>query len=165
LQDVDPNGLPDKGVPIYQTNVSSFVVAVPATAGAFSMGVTDSGNTLGDTGVTGPRIGLVGSGNLTLVQSTDVNGGTITISAGSAGAGFSAGISGGNTAGDTGATGSRLVLAGGNNVTVSGATDGNGATVTIVGPVTVAQSVQTQHLFDMTLDGNTAGVLALVSSG
>ena len=86
LQDVDPNGLPDKGVPVYQTNVSSFVVAVPATLGAFSMGVTDSGNTLGDTGVTGPRIGLVGSGNLTLVQSTDVNGGTITISAGTAAA-------------------------------------------------------------------------------
>ena len=47
----------------------------------------------------------------------------------------------------------------------SGATDANGGTVTIVGPATVAQSVQTQHLFDMTLDGNTAGALGDAAGG
>lgn len=48
--------------------------------------------------------------------------------------GFSAGVStGGNTAGDTGVTGSRIVFAGGNNLTVSQATDANGATITFSG--------------------------------
>src|SRR5262245_4826432 len=60
---------------------------------------------------------------------------------------FSAGISGGNTAGDTGTVTNRLVLAGGNNITVSGATDANGMSVTLSGPNTIAQSVQTLGLY------------------
>jgi hypothetical protein len=160
-------GLPDQGVPVLHSSNSSFVIQTIAggAGGSFSLGASNLGNTLGQTGVTGSRVVLAGIGNLTLSQMTDANGGTISISAGTAGAGFSAGVSGGNTAGDTGATGTRLVLAGGNNITLSQATDANGGTVTVVGPSTVAQTVQTQNLFDLTLSGNTAGVLQLVSSG
>jgi fibronectin-binding autotransporter adhesin len=114
LQDVDPNGLPNSGVPVYQTAVSSFVVQTIAggAGGSFSLGASNLGNTLGDTGVTGTRVVLAGIGNITLSQLTDANGGTISISG-----------------------------AGG------------------------AQSVQTQDRFNLTLSGNTAGVLQQVSSG
>ena len=129
---------------------------------AFSAGVSNLGNTMGQTGLTGTQLVLAGIGNLTLSQLTDLNGGTISISGGSAGAQFSLGVSGGNTAGDTGVTGTRVALAGGNGITLSQATDINGGTITVSG---ITQSVQTQDRFDLTLDGNTAGVLALVSSG
>lgn len=158
-------GLPDQGVPQLQSSNSSFVVETLAAGGAFSLGASNLGNTLGDTGITGSRVVLAGIGNLTLSQATDVNGGTITISGGSVAAGaFSAGASGGNTAGDTGVTGTRLVFAGGNSITLSQATDVNGGTITISG-ATTSQSAQTQGLFDLTIDGNTAGAGALVSSG
>jgi hypothetical protein len=49
-----------------------------------------------------------------------------------AGANFSGGVSTlGNTSGNTGITGTQLVLAGGNNITLSQATGANGATVTV----------------------------------
>ena len=54
---------------------------------------------------------------------------------------------GGNTAGTSQISGADIVWAGGNNVTLSA----NGSTVTIVGPNTVAQTVQTQA------SGNIAG--------
>lgn len=130
---------------------------------AFSGGVSNLGNTLGATGLTGTQLVFAGIGNLTLSQATDLNGGTITISGGTAaGAGFSLGVSGGNTAGDTGATGTRVVLAGGNGITLSQATDANGGSITVSG---ITQSAQTQNLFDLTIDGNTAGAPQLVSSG
>jgi filamentous hemagglutinin len=160
-------GLPDQGVPVLQSSNSTFVIETIAAGGAaFSLGASTLGNTLGDTGVTGTRVVLAGIGNLTLSQATDANGGTISISGGTAAAGaFSAGISGGNTAGATGITGTRLVLAGASNITLSGAADGNGGTISIVGQSTTPQTVQTQNLFDLTAAGNTAGALALVSSG
>lgn len=53
--------------------------------------------------------------------------------AGGAGGNFSAGASNlGNTAGATGITGTRLVLVGSNNLTLSQTTDGNGATISII---------------------------------
>lgn len=55
---------------------------------------------------------------------------------------------GGNTAGTAQISGADIVWAGGNNVTLSA----NGSTVTIVGPNTVAQTVQTQA------SGNIVGV-------
>lgn len=105
---------------------------------------------------------LAGIGNITLSQLTDASGGTISISGSGGGADFSLGVSGGNTAGQTGVTGTRVALAGGNGVTLSQLTDANGGSITISG---ITQSVQTQDRFDLTLDGNTAGVLQLVSSG
>lgn len=55
-------------------------------------------------------------------------------------------------------TSGTVVLSGGANVTVGT----NGQTITISA---AAQTAQTQNLIDLTLAGNTAGVLALVSSG
>jgi len=69
---------------------------------------------------------------------------------------------GGNTAGALALISSgTLFLAGGNNVTLSQ----NGNSVTLSGANTVAQTVQTQNVHNVTLAGNTAGALALISSG
>jgi hypothetical protein len=78
---------------------------------------------------------LVGTNNITLSQSTDANGNTISISGAGGGAGqFSGGASNlGNTAGATGITGTRLVLVGSNNITLSQTTDANGGTLSIIG--------------------------------
>jgi len=57
-----------------------------------------------------------------------------SVAAPGGGGNFSAGVStGGNTSGDTGITGTRMVFAGGNNITLSQATDANGATITFSG--------------------------------
>lgn len=126
---------------------------VPTVPAQLSVGNSNLGNTAGDTGVFTGRVVLVGSNNITLSGSSNAGSATISIIGGAGGAGFSAGVStGGNTAGDTGVTGTRLVLAGGNNVTVSQGTDANGATVTISGANTVAQSNQTVGLYAL---GNT----------
>src|SRR3990167_4125707 len=77
---------------------------------------------------------------------------------------LSMGVStGGNTAGNTTVnTGSRFVLVASGNATASQATAAGASTVTIsVG----TQTVQTQNLVAVTLSGNTAGALALISSG
>jgi hypothetical protein len=68
------------------------------------------------------------------IVSISVNGSTISIGAPA----YSAGISGGNTAGNTGTVSNQIVFAGGNNVTVSGSTNAAGMTVTISGPNTAA---------------------------
>ena len=72
--------------------------------GGFSAGLSNLGNTQGQTGVTGTRLVIVGTDNITLSQATDANGGTISITGQSpAGGAFSGGVStGGNTAGATG---------------------------------------------------------------
>ena len=61
---------------------------------------------------------------------------TLSLSAaapGGGGATFSAGISGGNTSGNTGTVSNQIVFAGGNNITVSGSTNAGGMSVTISG--------------------------------
>lgn len=104
--------------------------------GAFSAGASNIGNTAGDTGVTGTRLVFAGTPNITLSQSTDANGATITWSANNpSGGSFSAGVSNlGNTSGSTGVTGTRLVFAGADGITLSQSTDANGGTITIEGP-------------------------------
>ncbi len=79
--------------------------------------------------------------NLSGTTASASNGFTLSLSAAAPGAAnFSVGVSnGGNTAGDTGVTGTRIVFAGGNNVTMSQATDANGATLSVVGANTHAQ--------------------------
>jgi hypothetical protein len=49
------------------------------------------------------------------------------------GGAFSAGVSGGNTAGTAGAASSRVYFAGGNNITLSQSTNGGSATISVVG--------------------------------
>lgn len=68
----------------------------------------------------------------------------------------------GNTSGTSGTVNRGIVFAGGNNVTLSQSVNASSATLTISA---AAQSVQTQNLHNVTLSGNTAGVMAQVSSG
>lgn len=81
------------------SNGLAISVAAPGGGGAFSAGVSNLGNTGGDTGVSGTRLVLVGSQNITLNQATDANGATISISGGAGAAGNTGFISaGGQTA-------------------------------------------------------------------
>jgi hypothetical protein len=109
-------------------------------AGAMSAGASNLGNTAGSTGITGTQLVLVGSDNITLSQSTGANGGTLSI-IGPAAGGFSAGVStGGNTAGDTGVTGTRLVFVGSSPISLSQATAAAGGTISINAPATSSLS-------------------------
>lgn len=135
-------------------------------AGSFSAGVSTDGNTGGTTGVVGGRIEFVGSNNITLSQSINGSSATISIFGGAGGAGaFTAGMSNlGNTSGTTGVVQSQLVLAGGNNVTLSQSINGNSATITISA---FTQTVQTQNfvaIIGSGANGNgtfTSGTLSL----
>jgi hypothetical protein len=109
-------------------------------AGAFSGGASNLGNTAGDTGITGTRLIMVGSNNITLSQATDANGGTLSI-IGGGGGGFSGGVStGGNTAGATGITGTQNVFVGVTPISLSQTTGANGGTISINAPATSSLS-------------------------
>lgn len=104
-----------------------------------SAGMTNVGNTSGDRfNLANGRLILAGGDNVTLFGSTNGSTATLTISAAAQTSEprvVSAGVSNlGNTAGDTGLKSGSLVLRGGNNVTLSGSTDANGATVVFSGP-------------------------------
>ncbi|MEK7493602.1 MAG: hypothetical protein AAB630_00435, partial [Patescibacteria group bacterium] len=127
--------------------------------------VTLSGNTAGVMAqVSSGTMTLAGGANITLSQ----NGNAITISGGAGGAAGSntLGMSNlGNTVGTSGViSGSALqfAFAGGNNITLSQSINGSSGTITISA---FNQSAQTQNLHNMTLSGNTAGVMAQISSG
>lgn len=77
------------------SNGLAISVAAPGGGGNFSAGVSNVGNTGGDTGVTGTRLVFVGSQNITLNQATDANGATISISGGAGAAGNTGFISAG----------------------------------------------------------------------
>lgn len=126
-------------------------ITISAGDQKFSAGVSNVGNTAGATGVSGTRLVLVGTNNVTLSQTTDANGNTISISAAGAGAGgFSAGVSNlGNTAGSTGVSGTRMVLVGTTNISLSQSTDANGNTVSFSANPAFSAGVSTA--------GNTAG--------
>ncbi|MGB4759152.1 MAG: hypothetical protein WBP26_03775 [Candidatus Saccharimonadales bacterium] len=68
----------------------------------------------------------------------------------------------GNTLGVTGTVNRGIVFAGGNNITLSQSVNASSATVSISA---ASQSVQTQNRFNMSLSGNTSGVMAQISSG
>jgi hypothetical protein len=154
--------LPSDEIPIaragqnYALGVSDVNALVP------TVDLRISGNTAGVTSLISSGTAVfAGGNNITLSQ----QGQSITVigAAGGGGGGgnFSGGLSNiGNTSGNTGITGTQLVLAGGNNITLSQATGPNGATVTISGGTLGGGGG-----VDVTLGGNTAGVLSLVSSG
>jgi len=130
------------------TNAGSMTISISAGGGGgnFSAGVSTGGNTAGATGITGTRLVFVGSDNITLSQTTDANGGTVSIVGAGGGAGqFSAGVStGGNTAGSTGVTGTRLVFVGTGPVSLSQSTAAAGGTISIDAPATSSLSATGQ---------------------
>ena len=112
------------------TGGSATISLIGSVNPSFSAGVSTGGNTAGATGMSGTRVVLVGSNNISLSQTTDANGATVTIN--QTLPSMSIGLStGGNTAGSTGVTGTRMVLVGTNAVSLSQATDANGGTVSI----------------------------------
>ncbi|MDN5275059.1 MAG: hypothetical protein JWP06_960 [Candidatus Saccharibacteria bacterium] len=125
---------------------------------------TIGGNTAGAGAlVSSGTMTLVGGNNVTLSQ----NGNAITISGAAAGGGSQTfGMSNlGNTAGISGVvSGSavRYAFAGGNNITLNQSINGVSGTMTISA---ANQTVQTQNLHNMSLAGNTSGVMAQISSG
>jgi len=134
-------------------------------AGSNTLGMSNLGNTSGTTGVisgSAIRYLFAGGNNVTLSQSLDGVSGTVTVSAfNQTGSQYSAGISTiGNTAGNTGLASQRLVLAGGNNITLSGSTDGGSMTVTVSG---AAGGEAGSNTLGMSNLGNTAGTTGIVS--
>jgi hypothetical protein len=124
-------------------NGSTVTASVAAGGGAgFTAGNSNIGNTSGDTGVVTGRLVLAGGNNITLSGSTNAGSMTLTISAPNLGAGaFSGGASNlGNTAGSTGATGTRMAFVGSGVVSLSQSTDANGGTLSINAPATSSLS-------------------------
>lgn len=117
-------------------------------------GVSTGGNTAGNTGTTVGTIVLVGGNQITLSQDTAA-GSSATITISGRDAIFGAGVStGGNTSGTTGTVTGTLVLAGGNNITLSQSTNATGATITISG----ANNNQTVvSAIGVSTGGNTSG--------
>jgi hypothetical protein len=108
-------------------------------------GASNTGNTAGNTGIsTGIDWVVAGSNNVTISEST-VGGGpnTIWVSGANAGAAaYSIGVStGGNTAGSTGVTGTRIVFVGTDNISLSQSTDATGATISIRNMFSTATTV------------------------
>lgn len=133
------------------TNTSRFAADDHVHAGVGPAGVTNIGNTSGNTSVMHGRFVLAGGNNVTLSVSTSNNNAqTITISAGNVSGQFTAGMStGGNTSGTSGVVSNQVVFAGGNNITLSQSTNGNSATITISGAGQLAVGIST--------GGNTSG--------
>ncbi|PWT73645.1 MAG: hypothetical protein C5B60_07940, partial [Chloroflexi bacterium] len=77
----------------------------------------------------GGVLSFVSGPGITISSSSDTLGGA---TASFTGASFVGGISGGNTLGQSGTNSSRLVLAGGSNITLSGATNASGMTASIM---------------------------------
>jgi len=134
------------------------------TAGSDTLGMSNIGNTSGTTGVVsgdGVRMLFAGGNNITLSQSINGVSATITISGANVG-GAQTGISGIAASNTTYTSGSVTFSGVGGGVTVNSNT-GQRVDISVAAPV--AQTVQTQNLVAVSLSGNTAGVLALVSSG
>jgi hypothetical protein len=140
------------GIVSLSTNGSTISVGAPAYSG----GMSTMGNTSGDTGYASQRLNLAGGANITLSGST--NGGSMTITvSGGAGGGFSAGMSTeGNTAGNTGVTGTRLVIVGSGPVSLSQTTGAAGGTLSILAPAT--SSLSATGLVSISTNGSTISI-------
>ncbi len=141
-------------------NTAGLSMAVPAyittaAGAAFSAGMSTAGNTSGDTAFVTGRLALVGGNNITLSGSTNGGSMSLTISAPNLGAGaMSAGASNlGNTAGDTGITGTQLVLVGSGVMSLSQSTGANGGTLSILAPAT--SSLSATGAFSISTNGST----------
>jgi hypothetical protein len=154
-----------RGVASVGMSGGSILIEVPGGGGGnFSGGLSNIGNTLGDTGVVSQRLVLAGGNNITLSGSTNAGSATVTISGPNTQSWFSqAGVSNlGNTAGDTGMVGSRLVLAGAGAVSLSQSTAAGG-----LGTVSISVTIPNQSALTFFATGNTtvnsSGTAALSS--
>jgi hypothetical protein len=119
------------------------------------IGVSTGGNTSGNTGTTIGTFVLAGGNQITLSQSTAA-GSLATVTISGRDAIFGAGVStGGNTSGTTGTVTGTLVLAGGNNITLSQSTNASGATITI--SAQTAASATVVSAIGVSTGGNTSG--------
>jgi hypothetical protein len=151
---------------IYQytdtVNPPVLLADVASAAGqGLSAGVSSGGNTSHTTGLVDAQLVLVGGNNITLSQSINGQSASIIISGPNV-AGAQTGISGIIASNATYTSGSVIVSGVGGGVTVASNT-GQRVDISVAAPV--AQTVQTQNLVDVSLSGNTAGTLTLVSSG
>ena len=132
--------------------------SMSAAATAGNLAATISGNTAGAGAlVSTGTVTLAGGNNITLSQA----GNAITISGAAAG-GAQTAISGIAASNTTYTSGTVTLTGVGGGVTVSSNT-GQRVDISVAAPV--AQTVQTQNVHNVTLSGNTAGVMAQVSSG
>jgi hypothetical protein len=144
-------------------NGSNCYIQASALAGFFnfSAGVSDLGNTAGQTGLTQPKLVLAGGSNVTLSQQLGTDGGTVWINGATSQQSVQAGsfTAAGNTvSGSTMTIPAGLVVSGGDNITV-GLSAGS---LLIQGPSTFNQSVQAGSY---TLAGNTASGSTLTVPG
>ena len=120
-------------------------------AGVYLAGVSNLGNTLGNTGVKAGRLVLQGTDNITLSQITDANNDMTVLISGAAGGGggvFKAGIStDGNTFGTSGTVNGQIVFVGSKGIDLSQSVNGGSATLSILNDVAIGA----------TNTGNTAG--------
>jgi len=119
------------------TGASGATITISGRDAIFGAGVSTAGNTAGTTGTVTGTLVFAGLGEITLSQSTDANGATITISAqtDTAASVVSAiGVStGGNTSGNTGTVTGTVVFEGINHITLSQSTAAGQATIRISG--------------------------------
>ena len=136
------------GFPEYTINLATNITT---SLQNFSLGVSNLGNFAGSTGVTGTRVVLVGTNNISLSQSTDANGATISINqAGASPLNFNLS---GNVAGNTTASGNTLNFSG-INVTLSGT---NNSQIAISAPAT--SSIVGAAGISISSNGSTISVL------
>jgi hypothetical protein len=175
---VDARSLTVRGMGNISAGMSGGELVISGAGGGGGINAALSGNTSGvmSTITSGTMI-LAGGNNITLSQ----DGQSVTISAPNLGAGnaFYAGVStGGNTSGGTGTVSQQIVLAGGNNITMSQSVNGNSATLTVSG-VSFANSNNISFGLNagtltasfnpinigVSTDGNTAGTTGTLDGG
>lgn len=126
--------------------------------GGFSAGVSNVGNTSGDTGISGTRLVLAGINNITLSQSTNASGATVSIS-GATVAGQPVNFSAGTTSGNLGS-----VVFSNSNLISFGL---NGSTIT--GSVPATSSLSATGAFSISTNGSTismgVGPLSVYAAG
>jgi hypothetical protein len=122
------------------SNGLSLSIAAPGAAN-YSIGVSNLGNTAGSTGITGTRIVFVGTNNISLSQSTDANGATISINQTGGGGGGLTNIN--VSAGTTSNNLSNIVFSNGNGVTFG--LDGSTVTASVAVGGGVIESGYSPH--------------------
>lgn len=135
-------------------------ITISGANAIFGAGVSTGGNTSGTTGTVTGTLVLAGLGEITLSQSTNASGATITISAGTdtaASVVSAIGVStGGNTSGNTGTVTGTVVFEGINNITLSQSTAAGQATIRVSGANAIFGA-------GVSTGGNTSGTTGTVT--